>query len=195
MANGAVRSSPDRTVACFQGNTAGGLVSADATSLSNLRDIVLPPPVSWWPLAWGWYLVAALLLAGLAWGLVRRWRRRRANRYRELALLELDALSAAIADAAKRPRALAALPVLLKRVALAAWPRGRVAGLSGEAWWHFLDESGADSALGKVQGPRLDRLSYGREPDAGLSESETKRLLQAVRAWIRSHRAPEQSGR
>lgn len=43
-------------------------MSTDAASLANLHDIVLPPSVSWWPLAWGWYLLSALLLVGLAWG-------------------------------------------------------------------------------------------------------------------------------
>ena len=87
-------------------------MSADAASLANLHDIVVPPPVSWWPLAWGWYLLGALLLAALAWGLVR-WRRwRLANRYRDLALAELDDLSDAIGDPASRTGALAALPML-----------------------------------------------------------------------------------
>jgi hypothetical protein len=170
-------------------------VSADATSLANLHDIVSPPPVSWWPLAWGWYLFAVLLLAGLAWGLVRWWRWRRANRYRDLALAELDSLADAVADPARRPGALAALPVLLKRVALAAWPRGQVAGLSGEAWWRFLDGNASRGALGKAQGARLDCLSYAREPAAGLSVKEARGLAKAVRAWIRRHRGPENMGR
>jgi hypothetical protein len=167
-------------------------MSADATSLANLHDIVVPPPVSWWPLAWGWYLLGALLLAALAWGLVR-WRRwRLANRYRDLALAELDDLSDAIGDPASRTGALAALPMLLKRVALAAWPREQVAQLSGAAWWRFLDGSGG--TLGQVEGARLERLSYGREAGAGLSETEARGLAKAVRAWIRRHRRPEIAG-
>jgi hypothetical protein len=170
-------------------------MSADATSLANLHDIVVPPPVSWWPLAWGWYLLGAMLLAGLAWGLVRWRAHRRANRYRDLALSELDALSASVGDPARRSGALSTLPVLLKRVALAAWPRGQIAGLSGAAWWRVLDESGADGVFGKGHGPRLERLSYGREPDTDLSETEAQDLLRAARAWIRGHRAPGQGGR
>ena len=170
-------------------------MSTDAASLANLHDIVLPPSVSWWPLAWGWYLLSALLLAGLAWGLLRWRRRRRANRYRDLALGELDALADAIGDPARQARALADLPVLLKRVALAAWPRARVAGLSGEDWWQFLDENDPGGALGEAEGAKLDHLSCGREPGAGLSEAEARGLAAAVRVWVRRHRGPQQAAR
>ena len=42
-----------------------------------LRDIHEPLAPSWWPPAPGWWLVALVLLAAVAWGGWRRWRRRR----------------------------------------------------------------------------------------------------------------------
>ena len=47
------------------------------TGLDRLHDIVLPPPIPWWPPAPGWYVVlGVLLLAGLAaaWWSWKRWR-------------------------------------------------------------------------------------------------------------------------
>jgi hypothetical protein len=35
---------------------------ADLTSLENLYDIVMPPPIPWWPLAPGWYVVGGVLV-------------------------------------------------------------------------------------------------------------------------------------
>ena len=36
-------------------------MTPDPTSLERLHDIVLPPPVPWWPPAPGWYWVMGLL--------------------------------------------------------------------------------------------------------------------------------------
>ena len=33
--------------------------------LSRLNDIIAPEPITWWPLAWGWYIVIAIVLAVL----------------------------------------------------------------------------------------------------------------------------------
>ena len=59
--------------------------------LSQLRDIHLPPPVSWWPLAPGWWLLLGtlLLLTAIAFWL---WRRRRRSNWRREALRELAQL-------------------------------------------------------------------------------------------------------
>jgi hypothetical protein len=54
----------------------------DAGSLQNLNDIVVPGPVSWWPLATGWYVLAALLIVILLILAIRQWRQWRRNRYR-----------------------------------------------------------------------------------------------------------------
>jgi len=34
----------------------------DPTSLENLYDIAMPPPIPWWPLAPGWYVVGGVLV-------------------------------------------------------------------------------------------------------------------------------------
>ena len=54
-----------------------------------LRDLHLPEPVGWWPLAWGWWILIALALAGIAYLLLRAWRQWRANRPRRIALQQL----------------------------------------------------------------------------------------------------------
>ena len=99
----------------------------EAKALEGLLEIGLPPPVSYAPETAGWWiLLAALLLAALL--LAWRWRRSwTANRYRREALAELAALEAG-------PGGAALLPELVKRTALAAAPREKVAALSGEKW-------------------------------------------------------------
>ena len=105
--------------------------------LEALHPLRTPPPVDAWPPAPGWWLLAALLLAALAalgFLALRTWRRRAHLR---AARRELAALRARFAD---DPAALtAATNALLKRVALARYPRRETAALSGGRWLAFLD--------------------------------------------------------
>ena len=81
-----------------------------------------------------------------------------------------------------------ALPELLKRVALTAWPRDEVAALTGEHWHRFLDRSGSMDRFGAGAGRALDRLAYGGAEVLG--RDELLDLYSAAEQWLRRHRAP-----
>jgi hypothetical protein len=51
-------------------------------SLSSLHDIIIPAPVSFWPLALGWYALGVLLLVYLFHFSLKLWNHYRANAYR-----------------------------------------------------------------------------------------------------------------
>lgn len=164
--------------------------SQDPASLANLHDILEPPPVPWWPPAPGWYAVAALALivaSVLTW---RGWRRWRANRYRRLALLELAQLQERAEDTG-REAALRTLPALVKRTALAAFPRQEVAPLSGEAWLRFLSRTGETEAFTRGAGRLLEAVAYEPSATTTLQTEEISALFQAVRLWIRHHKIPK----
>ena len=93
-----------------------------------LRDIHLPPAISAWPPAPGWWVLAALVVGvPLTLWLLHAWRRR--QRLRREALRDF----ATMAASATSPRALAAgLDLLLRRIALGLEPRQPPA--AGEAW-------------------------------------------------------------
>jgi len=138
--------------------------------MNELRDISLPDPVSWTPQTWAWYLLFAVVVAAVgvaAWLFIRH---RRANRYRRLALAEID-----------RMGAWHVLPALVKRVALQAWPRERVAALTGPEWLAFLDESYGGNGFTAGSGRCLGDLAYGGGDGAAAVE--------VVRTWIRKHHA------
>ncbi len=150
----------------------------DTTSLDRLHPVVLPDAVGWLPLAPGWKVVlvfVALALLVFAW---RRWLAWRDDRYRRQALKELRHL----ADTG-------ALPRLLRRAALSAWPRERVAPLEGEAWHRFLDETAGFQRFAGTGacGVLLDRAAYGG-PALNPDEGETLRV--AIHDWLRGHRRP-----
>jgi len=140
---------------------------SDPADLSNLRDIVVPPAVSFWPPAAGWWVVGAacLIAAGIAVAAAMRHRRR--NAYRREALREL-----ASADARD-------ISAILKRAALAAFPREQVASLSGPAWLAFLDRTGGTQFATTT----LASLPYGGDVD--------RDTVVAVKAeahrWLLSH--------
>lgn len=135
-----------------------------AYSLDKLHDIVSPPEPGIWPPASGvWValgLVAVLLVVLCVW-LVRR-RRRGAYRRAGLALLANAATAHDIS-------------VVLKRVALVAFPRPEVAPLHGQDWVDFLHRTG----------PRA-------EFDFLLADDPRQPVPTAARAsaarWIRRHR-------
>ena len=82
-----------------------------------LRDIHLPEPVSWWPLAPGWWLCIALLVvvgAALAWW----WHGMPLRRLRRAARAELTAIEHAYRRDGDRHACAQALSRLLRRLAL-----------------------------------------------------------------------------
>lgn len=147
---------------------------SDPADLSNLRDIVVPSEVSPWPLAPGWWIVAAggvFALGLLAATIVLRHRR---NGYRREALRALEA-----ADAQN-------ISTVLKRAALAAWPREQVASLSGPAWLAFLDRTGGTTAFTAGPGHHVETLAFG----GTLDEEATDAARAAAQEWLRDHKAP-----
>lgn len=154
------------------------------TALRSLHDIAVPPPVSWLPQTWGWAALAALLgilllSAFLAW--LRRYRR---NVYRREALRLLDGIAADIRNPAHRETGVHQLMELLKRTALAAWPRSDVASLTGQAWARRLNSRKADNTFTSL----LDDLEYqDGTAIAALPDDVADQLVLKSRRWIRGH--------
>ncbi|MBW2425449.1 MAG: DUF4381 domain-containing protein [Deltaproteobacteria bacterium] len=155
------------------------------TSLENLHDIVVPPAVSWWPLAPGWVALAAAAGLLALWGLLRFWRGRQRNRYRALALSELASIRAEEPDAEILASRLLGL---LKRTALMAYPRAEVAALSGKAWWQYLDDRDVEARFAPGPGSTLERLAYRSGRGRESTPDEIEMIVTAVAGWIRGHR-------
>lgn len=150
-----------------------------ADPLSQLKDIHLPPAISAWPPAPGWWLLAALVLAAAAFAgrlFLRRWRYRRAARQAAAELRALAARYRAEGDAMALARALSPL---LRQAALAYFPRTEVAGLTGENWLAFLDRSGGGGRFAAGPGRALVDAPY--RPGAAVA---AEALLAACAAWL-----------
>ena len=146
--------------------------------MSNLEEIELPESVPFTPETIGWYLLAGLLVVALLWLALRFWKRWRADAYRREALRELDEIETSAPER---------LPELLKRVALAAYPRTQVAELSGDAWLGFLDGTLGTTEFTLGAGSRLPDLAYDPGAASAMSTEETKSLFALARRWIQKH--------
>ena len=146
----------------------------DPASLENLYDIVAPLPVPWWPPAPGWLFLGSLFLLALLIVLTRAVFRYRRNAYRRAALAELQ-----LATAVTEPLPLIA--GLIKRTALATYPREDVAGLTGKAWVEWLAETGKMTLPAPVVTALGQNLYNGGETDS-------KVLIDFTRRWIQRHR-------
>jgi hypothetical protein len=153
----------------------------------GLHDIVLPEPVSWMPQTIGWAIVLAILLMVALVLAIRMRRRWRANAYRRRALGELDRIESAAREADPQI-ALADLPELIKRTALAQYPRPSIAALSGKPWLRFLDESYGGSGFSDGPVRHLLSLTYGPRDALDVTPEESGALIALVRQWVRRHR-------
>jgi Domain of unknown function (DUF4381) len=141
--------------------------------LSGLHDFYQPPPPSWMPQTVGWYVVVGLILLIVGWCLYYAIRSWIANRYRRAAVHELQLAP------------VTGMSEVLKRAALAAWPRQQIAFLTGDAWLQFLKESSGIDAFRRNPGNRIEEVALDSSVSSPSEEQELRRLASA---WIRRHR-------
>ena len=160
--------------------------------LDELQPTIAPLPVSWWPLAPGWWLVL-ILVPLLIWGLwyLRRYLPRKQRT--QQAEQPLDPLrQAALDELAALPRPydgqpagpwLQQLNALLKRLARAHYPQDNSHILSGRTWLAFLDSRCPAAGLTRW----MILVEGGYRAGCTLDDKAIEGLQQAVATWIRKH--------
>jgi len=149
--------------------------------LSQLRDIHTAPPVSWWPPAPGWWVLAFLLMVLLVWIGRRLLARYRIGRRRKQMLGWVDHLNATI-DPQLQPQAyLATLNRIFKLVALRAFPERHCAAMAGQDWVDFL----SDKMSNLQSAESLNVLASGPYDPAPRFDPEI--ISELTRHWITQH--------
>ena len=146
--------------------------------LAQLAPAHAPPPVGWWPLALGWWVLLAILIAAAVG--ICMWYRSQPRRLRSTGLRELTQLEATTVGDAALARA---LENLVRRYAVARYGRETVAGLSGSRWLDFAVARGATQWQGAT-GAALLQAAYGGTPQ----KTERARWVAGARAFLKTRK-------
>mgnify|MGYP000116362494 CR=1 FL=1 len=147
--------------------------------LSQLADIHLPPTVSQWPPAYGWWLLTCALLIAIT--LAIRWLliHRRKKQYKVEAISILNNIQQQFQSDDNCLTALEAINSLLKQTCMTHYGRHETAGLNGDAWLSFLDRTGNTKDFSKGPGRSLTYALYAPNPIAPITE-----LIEITKKWI-----------
>lgn len=115
--------------------------------LAQLRDIHLPEPVSWWPLAPGWWLLIVAMFILLVW-LGIKWRQRQQFRKAFIRCRqEINAIAEAYQKNPDNRQLIAQYSQLMRRVLMLRLGRDKVASVTGEELISLLEEHGLAKPL------------------------------------------------
>lgn len=156
----------------------------DAEPLAKLRDIHLPAPISWWPLAPGWYLLALVGLFSVV-ALILVIRRHYLGKRAKLASLRL--LSQYYEEyqrGATSQETSMKISELLRRVAMVYFPREQIASLQGRAWLDFLARNVRGADFYAFYDCLLE-LPY--QP---AKEKDLQAFFSGAKIWIKERRKP-----
>ncbi|BCN92279.1 membrane protein [Thiomicrorhabdus immobilis] len=160
--------------------------------LEQLKDIQLPDPIGWWPLAFSWWILLFSIVAIIAGAIWYYLDLRRRNIYRRSALKQIDAilLKADSGDTHK----ISEINAILKRVAVTAYGRSSTAALYDQAWLDFL--SATASYIPQPEN-LLEILKLAYQPEHADSTEPNPIQLSSVQAveiwqdyakkWIKGH--------
>lgn len=146
--------------------------------LQELRDVHLPDPIALWPPAPGWWLVFGLMVGG---GIVFMWMRvyRRRTKARRLAMAEIGEVKQHYDTHQDDQWMVQRLSEIIRRYAMATFPRTEVAGLVGSSWLRFLDRTGGTNQFTEGIGNLLSSEPY--RPQSAVPAAD---LLPLVEGWI-----------
>jgi hypothetical protein len=163
-----------------------------------LRDIHLPGLIAWWPPAIGWWIVAALSLAGLvALGLYYR-----SGRHRRAALRTVRKVHAALEQGAEPVACLQRVSTTLRRFAMTTADTqpvaslravdgvaerassDEVAGMIGDRWLRYLDSRWQRDEFSRGAGRLLLAAPYARP--ATIDRQHAVDLTALCAEWLRA---------
>lgn len=157
--------------------------------LENLRDIHLPGEVSAWPPAPGWWILALLIVSVIAFISWKIWQRYQQKHLLRLSLSNFTQLTTDYHRHQDPQKLVKAYSSLLRRIALARFSRQNVAGLTGDSWLSFLDESAQTTVFSSDLGRLLLNAPYQKHD---VVASNIDELTAAVKLWIDNVNSPKE---
>lgn len=150
--------------------------------MDQLRDITGLAPISWWPLAFGWWVIilciAVALSAGLVW-LYRRWtfyRSWQGKAYKNLLRLERSLQSANLKTT------LQDLSAEIRQIAIHTATRQDCAALTANNWLEWLQDHDPHGYLWTHSGQALIAGQYA--PQQSYETSQVVDMITAIKKWV-----------
>lgn len=113
---------------------------SQTTAELALRDIHLPDSVSWWPPAPGWWIVAMFLLILIFVFILSKKFYQNKELHRTV-VLEIETIKTRYKNDPDQYELIQSLSVLLRRSCISFYPRHKTAGLTGDDWLQYLDNT------------------------------------------------------
>lgn len=158
----------------------------------NLRDIHLPEPISWWPIAPGWWFLIVSLLLILIILFVSRKVYKSKQLKRDISS-ELDNIKQQFQQTQNKSQLAKSLSMLLRRSSITYYPKTNIAGLTGNNWLAYLDNTNTKSSgdrkfqsdIGKVllTAPYLPEDNQSNE---NRLDFDAQKLITLCESWLTS---------
>lgn len=144
--------------------------------LSGLRGLHLINEPSWWPLAYGWWIIlGVLVLTVIIFWIIKRWWQSRPVIYAMNQIKQIQQKSSNDLES------LHALSDLMKRVAIFKFGREIISPLTEEKWQNFIIKT-VPNLFSKQQAKLIAFSPYLTELKAPVDRQE---IINLVEQWIR----------
>ena len=142
--------------------------------LSQLKDIQTPEPVTWWPLAWGWWLIIVLTLVAIYGVIQLLIKRIENNKAKKQAIKMLKHIQ----NEPHPHKTVIAINDILKRVMLVYITRENIASMNSKQW---LDSLNSLTEAHKIP-TRFSQLAY--QPKCSAKDADE--YFTAAENWLKN---------
>jgi len=144
----------------------------------QLQDIHLPADAGVWPLAPGWWILLILSILLTVWFVRRALKIIKQKKKHRIILSELNTLQNQLSQSPSN-KAISNINILLRKVAISAYSREKIAHLTGAEWLQLLDSSVKKAGFSKGAGRILIDAPYQENDISNLNLAEFIPLIRA----------------
>ena len=159
-----------------------------ATPNLPLVDIILPEPISLWPLAIGWWFLLFLAVLTIIVLIISIYKHQKKWGYRKESLALLKHYYQQWQQTQNSSQACQAMLTVLKRTAITAYPQQAIDALYGADWVKILNQ--------QIKGSIDHTLSQAicEQQYSPLSEIDIEQVYLHCRQWVKQHHRQFQEG-
>ncbi|MEZ9155726.1 DUF4381 domain-containing protein [Vibrio sp. F13] len=151
----------------------------------DLSPVIAPDAPTWWPLAWGWWavVITVITLISLVFFILKRRKNNQQAKQEALSYFSNSPSQDGLSPSKAQD--------IVRQAALSYFPRGKIAGLSGDDWLTFLDTQLAKPLFVAKQSQWQQALYQ----DAALMNDDQKKAQQQLvndcETWLRKALPPK----